>query len=204
MILRLSSGALALALTFSHPANLAAGESDFAAMRAATTRFQDVTVAIAEGYVRDPMTMCDRAQVMGWSLGTGAAGVHYFRPDLVRLEAPPARSAKGSASHTDALKPGILVYEQRQDGSLELVAVENLTVKWAWRESARSEPPKLHGAAFEPMRDNPATKIDEAQMFEPRYNRQVWIFRDNPRGLFMPYDPNGNCAAHGASEASAS
>jgi hypothetical protein len=50
------------------------------------------------------------------------------------------------------------------------------------------------------MKDNPATKVDEAQMFEPHYDRHVWILRDDPKGIFVPFDRNGGCA----SEASAS
>ena len=51
MIPKLSSGALALALVFSHPAKPASTDPDLAAVKAATARFQDVKVAIAEGYV---------------------------------------------------------------------------------------------------------------------------------------------------------
>jgi hypothetical protein len=204
MIPKLSGAAVALALTFSQPAIPAVGDPDFATVRAATARFQDVNVAIADGYVQDPMNRCDTAQMMGWSNGPRANGVHYFRPDLVGIKTPPSRRSTGSAAHTDVVKPDILVYEPREDGSLELVAVENLVVKWAWREKGKAGPPKLQGVLYEPMKDNPATKVDEAQMFEPRYDRRVWIFSDHPKGLFVPYDPNENCAAQGASNVSAS
>jgi hypothetical protein len=196
MIPKLTGASLALALTFSQPANPAVGEPDYASARAASAKFQDVKAAIAEGYVRDPLNKCDAAELIGWSMGMGSVGVHYFRPDLVGIEAPSQPRANGSAD----FRPGILIYEQRGDGSLELVAVENLAFKWAWRESAKPQPPRLMGAAYEPMKDNPATKVDEAQMFEPHYDRHVWILRDDPKGIFAPFDPNGGCA----SEANAS
>jgi hypothetical protein len=190
MIPKLSSSAIALALTFSHPVNPAIGESDFAVVRAATARFQDVNVAIAEGYVRDPMSACDAAQMIGRPIGTG---VHYFRPDLLD-DKTSANGARG-----DRGKPGILIYEPRPDGSLELVAVEELKLKWAWREAGEPEQPKINGAPNELMADNPATKINEAQMFEPHYDRHVWIFRDNPREVFASFNRNANCRADEAS-----
>ena len=36
------------------------GEPTLAEVRAATERFQDVKVALAEGYIRDPADMCDK------------------------------------------------------------------------------------------------------------------------------------------------
>src|SRR5690349_21542714 len=41
------------------------GEPSLADMRRATERFRDVKVALAEGYLRDPMNLCDSAEMMG-------------------------------------------------------------------------------------------------------------------------------------------
>jgi hypothetical protein len=41
------------------------------------------------------------------------------------------------------------------------------------------------------MQDDPATKVDEAHMFEPHYDRHVCLYRDNPNGVFAPFNPNG-------------
>jgi hypothetical protein len=195
MIPKISSSLIALALTFSHPMNPAVGSSDFAAMRTATARFQDVNVAIAEGYVRDPMNACDTAEMVGWSMATG---VHYFRPDLIGSKTSPG-TARG-----DSRKPGILIYAPRANGSLELVAVEDLQVKWDWREGGESKASKIHGAQNELIADNPATKVNEAQMFEPHYDRHVWIFRDNPKELLAYFDRDASCTAREASAGSAS
>ena len=136
MIPKLSSSAIALALAFSHPsqsATPAGGEPDLAAVRAATARFQDVKVALAEGYVRDPGDMCDTAEMMGRPAKLGAMGIHFFRPDLLGISAPPNPRVDGNGTHTDFLRPSILIYEPQADGSLELVAVENLVFARAWR-----------------------------------------------------------------------
>jgi hypothetical protein len=121
--------------------------------------------------------------------------VHYFRPDLLD-DKTSANGARG-----DFRKPTDL--RAASDGSLELVAVEELKLKWAWREAGEPERPKVHGAPNGLMADNPATKINEAQMFEPHYDRDVWIFRDNPREVFASFNRNANCPADEASTAGA-
>jgi hypothetical protein len=196
MVPKLSSGALALALVFSHPAKTASPEPDLATVKAATQRFQDVKVALAEGYVRDPSDMCDTAINMGRPASLGSMGIHFFRPDLLGIKGPPNPRVNGTGTHTDFNKPSILIYEPQADGSLTLVAVENLVFKLAWREAGHSGPPSFHGVAYDLMEDNPATKVDEAHMFEPHYDRHVWLFRENPNGVFAQYNPKVSCAAH--------
>jgi hypothetical protein len=46
------------------------------------------------------------------------------------------------------------------------------------------------------MADDPATKIDEGHMFEPHYDLHVWLYRDNPAGVFAQFNPDVSCAAH--------
>lgn len=196
MIPKLSSGALALALVFSHPAKTASPEPDLDTVRAATQRFKDVKVALAEGYVRDPSDMCDTATNMGRPASLGGMGIHFFRPDLLGIKGPPNPRVNGNGTHTDFTKPSVLIYEPQADGSLTLVAVENLVFKLAWREAGHNAPPSFHGVAYDLMEDNPATKVDEAHMFEPHYDRHVWLFRDNPNGVFAQYNPKVSCAAH--------
>ena len=33
-------------------------------------------------------------------------------------------------------------------------------------------------------------------MFEPHYDRHVWIYRENPNGVFAPFNPKVSCAHH--------
>jgi hypothetical protein len=108
MIPKISS-ALALALAFAHPAAPPSSEPDLAAVRAATARFQDVKVALAEGYMRDPENMCITSQMMGQPAQSGAMGIHFFRPDLLGITAPPNPRVNGNGTHTDFRKPAILI-----------------------------------------------------------------------------------------------
>lgn len=165
-------------------------------IRAATERFMDVEVALAEGYVRDPMDLCDTAEMMGQPAEMGAMGVHYARMDLLGITGPPDPKIRGTGTHLDWTQPSILIYEPQADGSLELVAVENLTFTDAWEAAGNTEPPTLHGVAYDYMADDPATDVDEAHHFAPHYDRHVWLYRENPNGVFAPFNPNVTCEYH--------
>ncbi|HWT13541.1 MAG TPA: hypothetical protein VN231_12355 [Allosphingosinicella sp.] len=172
-----------------------APEPDLAAVRAAAERFRDVNVALAAGYVPAPGAMCETAEGMGRPASLGAMGVHYFRPDRLGISGPPDPRVDGTGTHTDFLDPAVLIYEPQPDGSMELVAVENLVFERAWRAAGNNAPPTFHGRPYEHMADDPATPIDEAHHFEPHFDRHVWVFRDNPNGVFAPFNPNVRCPA---------
>jgi hypothetical protein len=76
------------------------------AVRAANDRFQDVAVAIAEGYSPIPCTS---------GIDGGAMGVHYVNPDLIADQA------------VDLARPEAIMYSA--DGNETLLAVEYITPK---------------------------------------------------------------------------
>jgi hypothetical protein len=204
----MSSGAtLTLALLLAAIARPAAAaspadaEPSLEAVYAATERFKDVKVALAEGYVAPPGATCEDATHMGKPATLGAMGVHYFRPDLLGITAPPNPRVNGSGTHTDFSKPAILIYEPQADGSLQLVAVENLVFEKAWKAAGHAAPPKFQGVSYQRMADDPATPADEAHMFEPHYDLHVWLYRDNPNGMFSPFNPKVSCKKQPASVA---
>lgn len=171
-------------------------EPSLSEVRRLTERFQDVNVALAEGYVRDPADMCDTAEMMGRPAALGAMGVHYFRPDLLGVNGPPNPRVSGSGTHTDFRQPSILIYEPQRDGSLKLVAVENLVFDKAWTEAGKGAWPTFQGVEYNAMSDDPATPIDEAHNFEPHHDLHVWLYRENPNGMFAQFNPAVNCSAH--------
>lgn len=195
------AGALAAAVTGRATVAQAAGEPSLADVRRATERFKDVKVALAEGYIRDPFDTCETAEMMGQPASLGAMGIHYFRPDLLGITAPPAPRVTGTGTHTDFRSPAILIYEPQADGSLALVAVENLVFAAAWRAAGHTEPPTFQGVPYDSMVDDPATPLDEAHMFEPHFDRHVWLHRENPNGVFTPFNPAVSCAAHRPAQA---
>lgn len=162
-------------------------------VRAAVQKYKDVKAALADGYIEDPSGMCETAAMMGKPAKLGAMGVHFFRPDLLGITAPPNPKVDGNGTYTDFHKPAVLLYEPEADGSMQLIGVENLVFEKAWKAAGHTQPPSFHGVAFDHMVDNPATKLDEAHGFMPHYDRHVWVFRDNPNGVFAQYNPNVTC-----------
>jgi hypothetical protein len=122
----------------------------------------------------------------------GGMGYHYFRPDLLGITAEQPR-VDGNGTHLDWTQPGILVYEPQQDGSLQLVAIENLVWAEAWKEAGHDGPPEFHGNQYYHMIDNPETEVDEAHGFQPHYELHWWIYRENPSGAFSPFNPVVGC-----------
>ena len=94
-----AASASALAFAISPPNDPAPGEPSLDQVRAATQRFRDVKVALAEGYVRDPGNICDTADMMGRPARLGAMGIHFFRPDLLGITEPPNPRVSATA-HT--------------------------------------------------------------------------------------------------------
>jgi hypothetical protein len=175
---------------------IVAGEPTLADVRAATDRFRDVNVALAEGYVRDASDMCETAAHMGRPAELGSMGIHFARLDLLGITGPPDPRVNGTGTHTDFRQPGVLIYEPQADGSLELVAVENLVFLKAWEAAGNVAPPTFLGVPYDRMVDDPATATDEAHKFEPHYDLHVWLYRENPRGMFAQFNPAVTCRHH--------
>ena len=172
----------------------AAAEPTLAEVREGAERYRDVNVAIAEGYTTD--NKCVTAEMLGFPAQQGAMGLHYVRRELLGLPDKPAGRVAGSGTYTDFAKPAMLVYEPQADGSLELVAVENLVFKEAWEAAGNSRPPSFRGEPYLLLEDDPATPLDEAHNYEPHYELHAWIFRENPLGAFAPFNPNVTCRHH--------
>lgn len=166
-------------------------------VRRATERFRDVNVALAEGYVRDPMNVCETAGHMGLPAAVGAMGVHYAHFGLLEVTAAEPR-VDGTGTHVDFLQPAVLLYEPQADGSMELVGVENLVFMAAWEAAGNTSAPSFHGVEWDRMVDDPGTELDEAHMFTPHYDRHVWVFRENPSGVFAQFNPAVTCEHHRA------
>lgn len=193
----LALAALALAVagcsTVQDRMPLVSRDPSLAEVRRAAMKYQDFNVALAEGYVTDPAQTCETASHMGKPASDGAMGVHYFRPDLLGITEPPNPRVTGNGTHTDFLKPAVLLYEPQADGSMVLVGVENLVFEDSWKAAGNTAPPKFRGRDWDYMADDPSTEVDEAHGFAPHYDRHVWVFRKNPRGVFTGFNPAVTC-----------
>jgi len=191
------AAALAIPGLASPPASAETKDLDavVAEIRAASERFTDVSVALKEGYIPDPSGMCITAEMEGQPAEKGAMGIHYFRPDMLGITATEPR-VDGTGTHTDFMNPSVVIYEPQADGSLELVAVENLVFMKGWKAAGNEAPPSSYDHEWVTMVEDPATEVDEAHGFQPHYELHAWVFRENPNGPFEPFNPNVTCEHH--------
>ena len=89
----------------------AASAQDVAAqiekIRLATMKYNDINVALAEGYVPAPPGDCVDAAHEGLPAHWGAMGIHYIDPKKLKITQGQPR-VDGKATHTDFMSPSIL------------------------------------------------------------------------------------------------
>jgi len=163
-------------------------DNEVAAAKAASEKYRDVNVALAAGYIPDPSGECAESPA-------GGMGIHYLNMALLEITGADPR-VDGTGTHTDFMNPAILLYEPQEDGSMVLVGIENLVFQTAWGAVGNAYPPSFAGVEWDAMADNPDTEMDEAHGFTPHYDRHVWVFRDNPSGVFAPFNPDVSCEFH--------
>ena len=164
------------------------------AIRAATAKYADVNVALAEGFFPAPPGNCETAAAEGLPPELGAMGVHYIHPGLLGLAPPGAGRVNGTGLNTDFTTPSVLLYEPQADGSMVLVGVENAIFKAAWADAGNAGPPMFGDQPWDAMADLSGTDADEAHGFEPHYDLHVWVQRENPSGMFAPFNPDVTCS----------
>lgn len=174
------------------PTTVFAVDVDLDELRAAVEKYHDINVAIADGYISPDNEHCVSAAAEGLPADLGAMGIHYVHPGLLQITATEPR-VDGNSTHTDWSQPSVLIYEPQADGSMELVAVENLVFEPAWLAAGNAEEPMLNGRKWDHMADDPNTAGDEAHGFMPHYDQHVWLFRENPMGDLMPFNPAVTC-----------
>lgn len=187
------SGLLLIAL-FTAGAAWAHSE-DLDVIRAATEKYKDVNVALADGFIPDPTGHCISAAGEGLPAEWGGMGIHYLNPKLLQISAGEPR-VNGNNTHTDFTRPSILLYEPQADGSLVLVAIENLVWIEAWKAAGNEDRPVFMGREWDMMVDDLATDGDEAHGFMPHYDQHVWLYLENPSGMLSPFNPAATCEHH--------
>lgn len=105
------------------------------------------------------------------SIPTGAMGIHFVKPALLM------------DGGIDIERPEALVYEPQNDGSLRLVALEYLILKAPWDAANPGVTPTLLGQPFDVI-PGPAG---------PMYALHVWAWRQNPDGIFAPFNSKASC-----------
>ena len=118
----------------------------------------------------------ENGKAAGWSTqitpcmtdpgGAGGMGFHYGKTSLI----------DGTAS---VETPQLLLYEPEKNGRLRLVAVEYI-IPYSFHARSAA-PPVLFGQPFQ--------QVDAFQL----WGLHAWVWRDNPSGIFAPWNPRVNC-----------
>jgi hypothetical protein len=141
---------------------------ELAQVRQATAKYQDVSVALAEGFIRTPNCI---------ESPDGGMGIHFINP--ARLMDPAE----------NILEPEILLYIETS-GGMKLLGVE-----YFYGIGAPDTPipnpappaPILFGRPF----DGPMEQHEPGQ--PPHYDLHVWVWQANPSGMFAMFNPNVRC-----------
>jgi hypothetical protein len=136
------------------------------AVRDATERFRDVSVAQSEGY----------GLLFGCVSGGdyGAMGLHFVKFPLV---------ADGKI---DAAKPEIVLYEPASNGRLRITGADYLVLAADW-DKTHTSAPELMGQLFHFF------EAPNRFGLPPFYTLHVWAWKDNPNGTFTNWNPAVSC-----------
>lgn len=136
-------------------------------VREALRKYEDPIVAVRDGYL----------STLGCvAYENGAMGVHFL--NAAHLGPTP-----------DPFRPALLVYEPAENGRLRLVAAEWFVPL----ATGITERPTLFGRPFAgPMAGHEPLMPTELH----HYDLHVWLWKENPSGLFAATNPNVGCAGH--------
>jgi hypothetical protein len=138
-------------------------------VKAATKRYRDVDVALRDGYLAS--AVCEEKPG-----GGGAMGYHYFNPEF------------SIDPRIEGVHPEILVYLPARSGGLRLGAVEYMRFDVDQDLSTDSDRPRFRKRR--PF-NGPMSGHFPGQPIH--YDLHVWLFKDNPTGVFARYNPDAFC-----------
>lgn len=150
-----------------------------AEIRQSTAKYQRLQAAEADGYSLDPH--CVEVP------GLGGMGQHAAKLSLVDATVDPSN-------------PEVLLYEPGHNGQFKLVGVEFIVAAAPW-DYANDGPPMLGNVAFDDHRemieiDGKLVNAKGGPPF-PHYQLHVWVWKNNPRGMYFPLNPSVSCAYAG-------
>jgi hypothetical protein len=152
-------------------------KAELDALKESLMKYQDVYAAVREGYFSTVGCVHYTGEQMEGHLNyaKGAMGIHFINTSLV-------------GPTVDPKKPPILIYEP-VGKELKLVALEWF-VPLAANPTAR---PVLFGQEFQGPMEGHEPVLPKAFT---HYDLHVWLFKDNPLGMFATTNPDVNCAGY--------
>jgi hypothetical protein len=97
--------------------------------------------------------------------GLGGMGYHWLNPLLLD-------------DVFDPLQPEVMLYATGSDGELKLVAIEYIVL------DVGQDRPEFAGYPFD---------ILGTPQRVPHWSLHVWLYEENPNGIFTPFNPNISC-----------
>ena len=145
-----------------------------AKVRAATARFKDINVAVAEGWVQG--TPC----VSGPD--AGAMGVHFVMPSRI------------GNFVLQADQPQALIYEPLPGGAFRLVGVEFIVLASVWlgQPNGATSTPALEGDLMNYI------SAPNRYGLPAFYELHVWAWENNPKGSFADWNTHVTCEKQAA------
>lgn len=155
-------------------------------IRALTDAYHDLGAATSAGYTvwsPDPT-------VTGSTCPSSSEGNMGYHRVNVSLRGSAADPTAGDAV-IDMTKPEMLLYEKTATGATSLVGVEYIVFKAAWERvnGAGAAPPQILGR---PLLLSSHTFPGNSAAIE-HYELHVWVWKDNPLGMFYPWHPGVTC-----------
>lgn len=132
-------------------------------LRAATAKYQLVERAFDDGYEADDHCV---------SIPLGGMGYHFVNEDLVD-------------GIYDPTQPEALLYEKQSNGRMRLVGVEFVVVADLW-DLENDDIPYFGNQEFEEA-------FPPAPLPFRNYQLHVWVWKNNPEGIFVKWNPTVKC-----------
>jgi hypothetical protein len=149
-----------------------------AEIRRATAKYHNLDAAAGDGYELDPR--CVEHPDFG--------GMGHHAANMSRII---------GVDKVIPSEPGVLVYEPMKNGKYKLVAAEFLILAEPW-DAMNPGPPMLGEVEFDDHREmtedefgNPVNAKGGPPF--PHYQLHVWVWKNNPNGMYAPYNPNVSC-----------
>ncbi len=140
-------------------------------VKAATEKYKDFRVAEEDGFIN--------THEFAFDPELGGMGIHFVKPN---------RMVDNDLNITE---PEVLLYQPIKDGDYKLIGVEYY-VPAALSDST----PVLFEHEFDgPMLNHeldPTTlsEVEKNDRNNQHYDLHVWVWKNNPNGLFTPFNPN--------------
>ena len=144
-------------------------QPDLAAqVRSETARFSATSAAIEAGYELEDHCVAHP--------DLGGMGYHWVNGPLIDTE-------------FEAMRPEALLYERDGNGEFQLTGVEYIVVAAPGVALDGPARPDFDGHPFDIGGVPPL-----ADAGVPHWSLHVWLHKDNPNGVFLPFNPSVSCA----------